>query len=43
MGKLELGIGGKIWALVGLMVVGLTVLVVEGLMSTHQTLLEDRR
>ena len=43
MGGLKLGIGGKIWSLVGLMVVGLTLLVAEGLLSTRQTMVEDRR
>ena len=43
MGGLKLGIGGKIWSLVGLMVVGLTLLVAEGLLSTRRTMMEDRQ
>ncbi|WP_043743280.1 methyl-accepting chemotaxis protein [Paramagnetospirillum magneticum] len=43
MGGLKLGIGGKIWALVALLVAGLGLLAVQSLSSTHETLIEDRR
>ena len=43
MAGLKLGIGGKIWALVGLIVVGLALLAIQGLISTRQTMIEDRR
>ena len=43
MGKLKLGIGGKIWSLVGLMVVGLALLMVESLVSMRASMIEDRR
>jgi methyl-accepting chemotaxis protein len=39
----KFGIAAKIWALIGLMVVGLVVMTVAGLSSMHQTMLEDRR
>jgi methyl-accepting chemotaxis protein len=43
MTDLKLGIGGKIWSLVGLIVLGLALLAIEGLISTRQTLVEDRQ
>ncbi|MDO8605392.1 MAG: cache domain-containing protein [Phaeospirillum sp.] len=43
MAGLKLGIGGKIWSLVGLIVIGLTLLTVQGLTSTRQIMDEDRR
>ena len=43
MTGLKLGIGGKIWSLVGLIVVGLALLAIEGLISTRQTMVDDRR
>ena len=43
MGKLKLGIGGKIWSLVGLMVVGLALLMVESLVSMRASMVEDRQ
>jgi len=43
MGRLKIGIGGKIWSLVGLMVVGLSILAAEGLMAMRESMVEDRR
>jgi len=39
----KLGIGGKIWSLVALLAVGLIILTVEGLITTRDTMMEDRR
>jgi len=39
----KLGISGKIWLLVGLMVAGLALLSAHGLLAMRQTLVEDRR
>ncbi|RAU22931.1 methyl-accepting chemotaxis protein [Paramagnetospirillum kuznetsovii] len=38
----KLGIGGKIWSLVGLMVVGLVLLTAQGLTALKESLVEDR-
>ncbi|TAN60170.1 MAG: methyl-accepting chemotaxis protein, partial [Magnetospirillum sp.] len=43
MNLLKLGIGGKIWSLVGLIVVGLTLLTAQSLMAMKESLVEDRR
>ncbi|KIL97346.1 Methyl-accepting chemotaxis protein [Paramagnetospirillum magnetotacticum MS-1] len=43
MGGMKLGIGGKIWSLVALLVVGLGLLAVQSLSSTRETLMDDRR
>ncbi|MBI3445793.1 MAG: cache domain-containing protein [Magnetospirillum sp.] len=43
MGGLKLGIGGKIWSLVALLVVGLGLLAAQSLSSMRDTLVEDRR
>ena len=43
MGGMKLGIGGKIWTLVALLVIGLGLLTAQSLSSTRETLIEDRR
>ncbi|ARJ64716.1 chemotaxis protein [Magnetospirillum sp. ME-1] len=43
MGAFKLGIGGKIWALVALLVAGLGLLTAQSLSSLRDTLVEDRR
>jgi methyl-accepting chemotaxis protein len=43
MAGLKLGIGGKIWALVTLLVAGLGLLTAQSLSSARDTLVEDRR
>ena len=43
MSGMKLGIGGKIWSLVGLMVIGLVLLAAQGLYAMRESMVDDRR
>ncbi len=43
MSGFKLGIGGRIWSLVALLVLGLAVMAFEGLTAMHDSMIEDRR